>query len=402
MRSRHFADPERAIHAVPYRLREYQEPRTQAQAMTVDVLLIGSGRMALDIGAYLLGRGRNVAWLSSTPERLPVIERHAAKTMRRLARVAPEEDRKASYRVHALGGEDIPSADCVIEATAESLPKKQRDLGAVAARCEGALLLSNSSSLLPSRIHPRCVGLHFFYPVSLTGVVELVLPDGSNARERVERFAAANGLRMVVEDERSAFAANRMLVPLQAECMRALRDGAPAEVVDECSAVAEMAVGQLKLMDTVGIETILTSVKNYARLTGPIDAADVSVLEECLRELARATRDASSGPSLLSDGVLPWQSSSCSDTSREMLCTRFAAVYANTVLRYEEHGLMRRADLDVIVSAVHGAADSVDELIRRLGPESIRAQLQQLHRGEARSYFQPSRLLELWEPDKQH
>lgn len=362
--------------------------------MTVDVLLIGSGKMALDIGSYLLGRGRTVAWVSSTRERLEVIERCAAKTLRRLARSATETAQRASFSAHVLGDATIPAAGCVIETTAESLAKKQRFLGSVAQRCGDVLLLSNSSSLLPSRIHPRCAGLHFFYPVALTGVVELVLPEGFGARSRAERFAADNGLQVIVEDERSAFAANRVLVPLQVECMRALRDGVPPEAVDECSAVGEMATGQLELMASVGLGIIRTSVENYAAIPSPIRADDTAVLSEILSALVeRDGHDGSTKHALLRGAPLPWPSVAIGASDKDALNSRFAAVYANTLLLFEERGVLGRAELGAITGQVHGAASSVDALIELLGVESIRNTLSTLYRNDARSYFQPSRLL---------
>ncbi len=362
--------------------------------MTVDVLLIGSGRMALDIGGYLMGHGRTVAWVSSTPQRLEIVERRAAKILRRIRRSSPQTAQNVSYSVHRLDDGAMPTAECVIETTAESLAKKQRSLDAVAERCENALLLSNSSSLLPSRIHPRCLGLHFFYPVALTALAELILPQSATARAKAERFAAANELKLIIEDEHSAFAANRILVPLQVECMRALRAGVAPEVVDECSVVGTATAGQLHLMETVGFEIVRASIRNYRALPGPIETTDTAVLGEALAQLTACTEQrGADGRGLLAGAPLPWPPVAVDRSAHEALRLRLAAVYANTVLLYEEHGVLDRPALDAIVGQVHGAAESVEGLIESLGAESIRAVLASLYRNDARSYFQPSQLL---------
>lgn len=341
-----------------------------------EATVLGSGKMALDIGGRLLAHGYAVTWVTGDPARVAAIERHAGRTVRRLKRIDPACAETCRYRAAVAGTDPLPPAQLILESTVEDLAAKQRRIEAAVPRLsEASLLVSNSSSLLPSQIHPRCLGMHFFYPVQLTGAVEIVVPDAfPEALERAALDVAAK-LELVVvrQSEETAFLANRLLMPLQNECVRAMNSGIPPGVVDACSRITEDMPGQLALIDSVGPGTVAASVSNYLdRMAGSERQAYAPLVEALSR-----------GEPLLGDSP---QTPGPDDSLRR----RLAAVYLNSCLRASESGRVPRGDIDTIVSLMHGTSRTLDALLVDFTRDDVRQTLAELNDRDARSYFQPS------------
>ena len=275
--------------------------------MNAAVAILGSGRMALNSGAYLLSRGARVWWICRTAQRARELEPAAAKLARRLERIEP--GRRFEWAVRCAGDPDAETCDAVIECGRETVVEKQAWFERVG-RLAGprTLLCTASSSILPDRIRPGLVGLHLFYPVELTGFAEIVA-DGADGetRRRIVDLAGSCGLAYVVQDRHSAFAANRILLPLQAEAVRVVAEGADAETVDRCSVTGLTALGQLSLMDNAGLDTVAASVDNYLDMEGEADSPFYRPLREALaRCLAEGRLGRKNGRGLLAGGPPQW------------------------------------------------------------------------------------------------
>ena len=143
-----------------------------------NILIIGTGKMALSLGDYLLERGFAVVWATEDASQQEKLCSRIEKAKKRIQKYFP--DQLSSYRAECilLGRSTLPSIEIVIESTSEILEKKQHCMHLVAQTLDDSTLFcTNSSSFLPDQIVPGCIGLHFFYPVSLTKCVEVVLPD---------------------------------------------------------------------------------------------------------------------------------------------------------------------------------------------------------------------------------
>jgi 3-hydroxybutyryl-CoA dehydrogenase len=172
----------------------------------------------------------------------------------------------------------VAGADLVVEAVFESLPLK-RELFARLERAapEGALLASNTSSLSVTRIAEglrraeRVIGLHFFNPVHLMPLLEIVR-GAATAPQAVQLaldLARRLGKEPIVVRDSPGFASSRLGLVLGLEAMRMLEQGvASAEDIDRAMTLGyRHPMGPLRLTDLVGLDVRLAIAETlYAEL----------------------------------------------------------------------------------------------------------------------------------------
>jgi len=156
--------------------------------------------------------------------------------------------------------------DLVLETIVESLPAKLR----LYAQLQGhvaphAVVASNTSTILIQRLAEnvadasRFCGMHFLHPVRHRRLVEIV----RGPRTSDETIAAATGhvrrigrMPIVVRDG-PGFLVNRLLFPYLGEALELLREGVPADAIERAATEFGMAIGPLRLMDEIGLDTTL-------------------------------------------------------------------------------------------------------------------------------------------------
>ncbi|CAN5591076.1 3-hydroxybutyryl-CoA dehydrogenase [soil metagenome] len=166
--------------------------------------------------------------------------------------------------------EAAAAADLVIEAVYENEKVKLELFAELdAAAPKKAVLASNTSSISITRLasatspqrRPRVVGMHFFSPVPVMPLIELVRgAETDDATEGVVRDIAAElGKQVIVSRDRPGFIVNRVLMPLLAEAMRAYEEGlATAEDIDVGAKVGlRHPMGPLELADFIGLDVCL-------------------------------------------------------------------------------------------------------------------------------------------------
>ncbi len=182
------------------------------------------------------------------------------------------EDREATLsRIQATAdAADAADADLVIEAVFEDLDVKQtlwRQLDAVAPPT--AIFASNTSSISIHRLaeavggprRARFLGMHFFSPVPVMPLVELIRGDATSDEtvEAIRAVSAELGKQVIVSADRPGFIVNRILMPFLAEAMRALEEGlGTAEDIDAGARVGlNHPMGPLELADFIGLDVCL-------------------------------------------------------------------------------------------------------------------------------------------------
>jgi 3-hydroxyacyl-CoA dehydrogenase len=349
------------------------------------LLMVGSGKIALDVAELAAGLGHKVYLSSAREQRLDALEKARAKIVRRLERASNSSvvDRLAVRPLQEAGSLEI---DAIIEATFENFEAKRavfRSLDRSLKR--GALLASTSSSFLPNELHPQAVGLHIFFPVALTRLAELVLPtrDGPMA-DAARRLALCLELRTIEQAVDQAFAVNRMLLPWQCEAMRAVLAGVSPKAVDEASRGPWQGLGALSLMDSVGRETVRTAVQMYrSRMPHPQaqELAPLSMGLEASGTLA---------PEIEMLGS-PW-------------ATRLTHSLVNGMLMAVDSGGVPLSLMEQAMEAAIGARIPFSEGLGALGGvPKIRKVLDDLHKSTGLSYFRPARRLDdlgLWEKEQ--
>jgi 3-hydroxybutyryl-CoA dehydrogenase len=164
----------------------------------------------------------------------------------------------------------VRDADLVVEAVFEDLDIKQelwRELDELAP--EATIFASNTSSIsidsLCAAVSPgrksRFVGMHFFSPVPVMPLVELIRGHAttSETEAAVRELTDELGKKLIVSADRPGFIVNRILMPLLAEAMRTLEEGTgTAEDIDTGAKVGlNHPMGPLELADFIGLDVTL-------------------------------------------------------------------------------------------------------------------------------------------------
>jgi 3-hydroxybutyryl-CoA dehydrogenase len=176
-----------------------------------------------------------------------------------LARIAPTDD---------LGA--VADADLVVEAVFEDLTVKQSLWRELDARAPApAIFASNTSSIsidrLAAAVSParrvRFAGMHFFSPVPVMPLVELIRGTATDDATEAAIRTLADELdkQVIVSADRPGFLVNRVLMPFLAESMRAFQEGVgTADDIDTGARVGlNHPMGPLELADFIGLDVCL-------------------------------------------------------------------------------------------------------------------------------------------------
>ena len=235
------------------------------------VHVIGGGIMGGDIASWCAIQGFSVTVQDQSPERLAQTIKRAQYSFKKKFKRDRRALRDANDRLMAdHRGAGIYRADIVIEAIFEDVEVKRALYEAIEPKMkDSAILATNTSSIkledLSSCLNNpgRLVGLHFFNPVALMPLVEII--RGNETDEQVVQQALAFGknigkLPLAVKSS-PGFLVNRILMPYILEAVTMVDEGIAPEVIDKAATDYGMPMGPIELADTVGLD-ICKSVAN--------------------------------------------------------------------------------------------------------------------------------------------
>jgi 3-hydroxybutyryl-CoA dehydrogenase len=237
-------------------------------------LVAGAGLMGHGIAQVLAATGRFVVLYEPTLARATAgrdriagnLERSVAK-----GRLSAEESAATLDRVTASDDlDEAADVDLVVEAVFEDVAVKTALWVELDRRApERAIFATNTSSIaidqLAAAVSParreRFVGMHFFSPVPVMPLIELIRGSATvDATEAAVRALAADmGKQVIVSADRPGFIVNRILMPFLGEAMRAYADGlGTAEDIDTGAKVGlNHPMGPLELADFIGLDVCL-------------------------------------------------------------------------------------------------------------------------------------------------
>lgn len=235
------------------------------------VHVIGGGIMGGDIASWCAIQGYSVTVQDQSPERLAQTIKRAQYSFGKKFKRDRRAIRDANDRLTAdHRGVGIHRADIVIEAIFEDVEVKRSLYESIEPKMKpGAILATNTSSIKLEDLSSclknpgRLVGLHFFNPVALMPLVEII--RGKETDEKVVQQTLAFGknigkLPLAVKSS-PGFLVNRILMPYILEAVTMIDEGIPAEVIDKAATDYGMPMGPIELADTVGLD-ICKSVAN--------------------------------------------------------------------------------------------------------------------------------------------
>jgi len=229
--------------------------------------LMGSGIAQAAAGAGFATVARDVSE--------PLVEKGRAGIVKSLGRLVEKGKLTAADRDAALGRlsfetelSALRDCDIVIEAVTEDLELKNRLWQGLDVLCpQGTIFASNTSSLTIAAMAAatsrpdRFAGLHFFNPVPLMPLVEVVrtVTTSQETFDRVFAFAKALGKEPVAAVDSPGFVVNLLLVPYLLDAARALERGVAS--TSDLDRAMELGcghpMGPLTLLDFIGLDTVV-------------------------------------------------------------------------------------------------------------------------------------------------
>jgi 3-hydroxybutyryl-CoA dehydrogenase len=262
---------------MPDQVRHDEEVQVQAFGV------IGAGQMGAGIAQVSAQAGYRV-FLSDVS--LEVAERGKAGIARQLDRMVAKEKiaaeaRDATLKLIEPVADYAPMAEAglIIEAATENEAVKRKifeSAGAVLG--PDAVLASNTSSIPITRLAQaspdpaRFIGVHFFNPVPVMGLIEVIrgLATSDETVAKVEAFGQRLGKRIVHANDAPGFIVNRVLMPMLNEACFALGEGVAtiADIDAACQLGLNHPMGPLTLADFIGLDTCLSITRVLFEGTG--------------------------------------------------------------------------------------------------------------------------------------
>ncbi len=231
------------------------------------------------VGCGLMGSGiAQVCAMAGFPTRVrevaqPLLDKGMAGIEKSLGKFVEKRTLSAEQKAASISRlqptlrlEDLADCDLVIEAIIENLDRKRElfaELDKVAK--PQAVFASNTSSLgitelmTATRRAPQFLGLHFFNPVPLMQLVEVVktLVTEPAALDAALEFARRLGKTAILTSDRAGFIVNRLLVPYLLDAVRALEEGVGSipDIDQGMKLGCNYPMGPFTLLDFVGIDT---------------------------------------------------------------------------------------------------------------------------------------------------
>jgi 3-hydroxybutyryl-CoA dehydrogenase len=228
------------------------------------VLVVGAGQMGGGIAQVMAASGRRVSLYDTAAGAVERGLETMAKSLGKLAEKGGPEPAEVLARVEPAG--ELVPADLMVEAVVEDAAVKEEVFRrADATLAPEAILASNTSSIPISSLAAatgrpdRVIGMHFFNPVPVLRLVEIV-----RGRETSDETAAAVtalaeelGKTPAVANDFPGFVSNRILMPYINEAVWALHDGvAEPEAIDTIAKLGfNHPMGPLALADLIGLDT---------------------------------------------------------------------------------------------------------------------------------------------------
>ncbi len=253
------------------------------------VLVVGAGQMGAGIAQVVAASGRRVSLHDEAPG---ATDRGLATMRRSLAKLAEKggaDPDEVLGRVEAV--DDLVAADLMIEAVVEDAAVKEELFRrADSVLPAGAILASNTSSipitsLAAATTRPeRVIGMHFFNPVPVLELVEVIraVQTSDETAAAIVALARELGKEPAEANDFPGFVSNRILMPFVNEAAYALLEGvAEAEAIDTIARLGfAHPMGPLALADLIGLDTCVAIMEVLHRGLGDPKYAPCPLLRQ--------------------------------------------------------------------------------------------------------------------------
>lgn len=235
--------------------------------------VVGSGVMGGDIAAVCALKGFTVSLQDMAPELIGKAYQRLAKLAKRKLKEKHLVQAALDRLVPDLNGDCIGKADVIIEAVTEKLAVKQELFKMLEAKAKkDAILATNTSTIPLDEISgalndpARLVGIHFFNPVPMMPLVEVVASNRTYpevVKHSLGFVKAIDKLPVPVKSS-PGFLVNRILLPYMLEAVVLLEEGISGPTIDNAAKDFGMPMGPIELADTVGLDVCLAALEKMS------------------------------------------------------------------------------------------------------------------------------------------
>lgn len=239
------------------------------------IAVVGSGKMGSSLFDFFSNMDLRVTWITRSASRAAELRKKFEKKLHRNVKFGVLSEASCRKQLNAVlitnEYRAVSECDLIIETVTEDASIKKTTLDRLFSEAgTHSIMASNSSSIMPEELASdggnieRLCGLHFFYPVDFTKIVEFVSHRKFNqsACDRVKRFLKRCGLLIISQDERNAFLINMLTMPIAGSAFDAA-ERVGFRQANEIASSALFPSGPFSLFDHVGVEIILESNKRY-------------------------------------------------------------------------------------------------------------------------------------------
>jgi 3-hydroxybutyryl-CoA dehydrogenase len=253
------------------------------------VLVVGAGQMGGGIAQVVAASSRRVSLYDVAPGAVERGLEAMRKSLGKLAEKGGSDPDEVLARVEPV--DDLVAAELMIEAVVENAAVKEE----IFRRADGvlpaeAILASNTSSIPIASLAAvtgrpdRVIGMHFFNPVPVMTLVEVIrAPSTSDeTAAAIVELAKELGKTPAEANDFPGFVSNRILMPFINEAVWALHDGvAGAEAIDTIAKLGfAHPIGPLALADLIGLDTCIAIMEVLERGLGDARYAPCPLLRE--------------------------------------------------------------------------------------------------------------------------
>ena len=241
------------------------------------VHVVGAGVMGGDIAAWCALRGFDVTLQDRGMQYVQPAMDRAAKLFEKRVKDPDKRATTAARLVADVEGAGVAKADLVIEAIFENADAKRALYATLEETMKTeALLVSNTSSIPLTELRSglkrqsQFAGLHYFNPVALMPLVEIVRHDfmAPEMERRLAAFCRAIDKLPVPVAGSPGFLVNRILAPYMQEAIICYSEGIPGAAIDKAALKFGMPMGPIELVDTVGLDVAASVGKIMADFHG--------------------------------------------------------------------------------------------------------------------------------------
>ena len=365
------------------------------------VHVIGAGTMGGDIAAWCALNGikvtlqdREAQFISPAIVRAQILFNKKLK-LKHLIQAASDR------LIPDVAGDGLSHADIIIEAIYENLEAKQAVLKDMEKRAKSsAVFATNTSSIALDEMNTvltdpgRLVGIHFFNPVAMMQLVEVVRGEKTSEAILNQAMAFVKQIKRLPLQVKSrpGFLVNRILMPYLMESMRLVEEGVSMNKIDDAAVQFGMPMGPIELADTVGLDICLSVAQELTKYFGG-EVPKTLIDKVAQKQLGKKT---SVGFYKYHNGIKEKQTSGAITLSAETIADRLIYRMLNESARCMSEGIVSDTDmLDAGMVFGTGFAPfrgGPMQYVKTVGVEQVRARFKVLQeqygaRFEADAYF---------------